>query len=231
MSDFSTTELATIDPSRVRSLIFDLDGTLVDSYTAITASLNHACGHFGLPPFAAEQVRLMVGHGLEHLVAEVLGEDRVQTGVRLFREHYAKVYAEGTFPLPEALETIRTLRERGYGMAVASNKPAHFSEAILAAFDMLTYFDSVEGPDTAGVTKPEPTMVRRCLQAMQVTADRALYIGDMVLDVETASRAGLAVVLVPGGSSPEDELRRTGAPVLSSLAGLLEMLQGVDRRS
>jgi len=229
MNDFSTPEQAPLDPSRVRSLIFDLDGTLVDSYTAITASLNHACKHFGLPPFAAEQVRLMVGHGLEQLVAEVLGGKRVQTGVRLFREHYEKVYAEGTFPLPGALETIRDLHQRGYSMAVASNKPARFSEAILAAFDMLTYFDSVEGPDTAGVTKPEPTMVRRCLRTMQVTAERALYVGDMVLDVETASRAGLPVVLVLGGSSPEEELRRTGAPVLSSLAGLLELLQGADR--
>ena len=81
----------------------------------------------------------------------------------------------------------------------------------------------------AGVTKPEPTMIRRCLQELGVTEDQALYVGDMVLDVETASRAGLAVILVQGGSSPEEELRRTGAPLLASLSGLLEMLQGADR--
>jgi 2-phosphoglycolate phosphatase len=229
MSDFSLPESATFDPGRVQALVFDLDGTLVDSYAAITSSLNHACTHFGLPPLPAGSVRLMVGRGLEQLVADVLGEERVRTGVRLFREHYALVYAEGTLPLPEAFETVRSLHRRGYRMAVASNKPARFSEAILSAFDMLPYFDCVEGPDTAGVTKPEPTMIRRCLRAMGVTEQQALYVGDMVLDVETASRAGLRVVLVPGGSSPEEELRRTGERVLSSLGGLLELLQGADR--
>jgi phosphoglycolate phosphatase-like HAD superfamily hydrolase len=74
-------------------------------------------------------------------------------------------------------------------------------------------------------------MLRRCLRAMKVDEEEALYVGDMVLDVETASRAGVPVILVPGGSSPERELRSTGKPVLRSLAGLLELLQGATFRS
>jgi len=216
MSDFAT----------IRGLVFDLDGTLIDSYDAISESLNHACARLGAPALPTGKVRLMVGRGLEQLVSDVLGEELVTAGVRLFRERYAQVYAKGTFPLPGAAETLGSLRRRGYRLAVASNKPARFSKAILAAFDMLSFFESVEGPDTAGVTKPDPAMVRRCLRAMGVDEAEALYVGDMVLDVETAGRAGLPVVLVHGGSSPEDELRSTGKPVLNSLAGLLELLQG-----
>jgi 2-phosphoglycolate phosphatase len=213
------------DFSDIRGLVFDLDGTLVDSYEAITASLNHACSHFGLEPLPAAKVRLMVGRGLEQLIASVLGQDRTGEGVRLFREHYAVNWGAGTHALPGAADAVRELERRGYRMAVASNKPARFSRAILADCGMLLWFGAVEGPDTAGVTKPEPTMVRRCLHTLGLEAAETLYVGDMVLDVETARRAGLRVALVPGGSSPPEELQATGELVLPSLAGLLELLQ------
>ena len=210
--------------AEVRGVIFDLDGTLVDSYAAIAASLNHARESFGLDALPVETIRRTVGRGLESLVADLVGEDRVAESVRLFRERYAQVYREGTVALPGAETALKALRERGYAMTVASNKPARFSEPILSAVGLLDYLDGVQGPDLAGTTKPEPTMLANCLSAMGLGAGEALYVGDMVLDVETASRAGVPVVLVRGGSFSAAELRATGQPVIDSLPELVELL-------
>lgn len=215
-----------LDPAAVRGLVFDLDGTLVDSYEAIAASLNHARAGFGLPPLPVSRVRRAVGRGLERLVADMIGPDHVNDGVRLFRERYAETFRPMTRALPGARETLRRLHGWGYRMAVASNKPARFAEPILADAGMLPYLLAVQGPDRSGTTKPEPTMVRNCLRALALSPAQALYVGDMVLDVETAARAGLPVVLVEGGSSPREALEETGQRVLGSLSSLTELLHG-----
>jgi len=209
---------------RLRAVIFDLDGTLVDSYVAIARSLNHARAAYELPALPVDEVRRSVGHGLEQLIARWVGPDRVEDGVRLFRECYSRVYAEGTRALPGAAETLETLGNAGFGMCVASNKPARFSIAILESLDLLRWFRAVHGPDTTGVTKPDPRMLRRCLEELRVEPDDAIYVGDMALDVETADRAGLEVFLVPGGSSGSEELLATGRRVLRELADLPRIL-------
>lgn len=208
----------------IRAVVFDLDGTLVDSYRPITTSLNHARAHWDLPPLTEQRVRRRVGHGLEVLVAQEVGADRVTDGVRLFREKYAEIFADETRPLAGAFDTVRELHEKGYSLAVASNKPARFSRAILEHLDMLRFMTYVAGPDTAGSTKPEPAMIRSCLEAMRSTTAETIYVGDMVLDVESGRRAGLTVVLVAGGSASPEELRSTGCPILERLGRLSDEL-------
>ena len=212
---------------RVRGVVFDLDGTLVDSYAAIAASLNAARESFGLEPLPEADVRKRVGRGLEALMADVLGQENAEAGVLIFRERYATVFANGTTPLPGARETVRELHARGYRMSVASNKPARFGRPILEHLGMARFLDAIEGPDTAGTTKPDPAMIGLCLRAMDVPPEAAIYVGDMVLDVETASRAGVRVVLVPGGSSDRAELAGTGATVLGSLRELPDLLPAI----
>jgi len=204
----------------VRGIVFDLDGTLVDSYGAIAESLNHARAAFALPPLSEDEVRRRVGHGLDSLVSELVGPQHVDAGVRMFREHYAKVFRERTFALPGVAETIRELRRRGYGLAVASNKPARFGRAILESLGLLEHLDDVQGPDSAGATKPHPEMLRRSLRALDLPPGAGVYVGDMVLDVITAARAGLPVILVPGGSCERDALKATGQRVLGTFSEL-----------
>src|SRR5262245_19614915 len=109
-------QMAPPDFRRVRAIVFDLDGTLIDSYEAITESLNHAMSAAGLAPLPAEQVRGMVGMGLETLLARAMGEARVEEGVKAFRAHYDKICVQKTSLMPEVAETLAELHRRGYRM-------------------------------------------------------------------------------------------------------------------
>jgi phosphoglycolate phosphatase len=213
-----------LDPTSIRGIVFDLDGTLVDSYRPITGALNHARAGFDLDPLPLEEVRRRVGRGLEVLIAELVGPSLVAEGVRLFRERYAEIFAEQTSALPGVMETVRELSEAGYRMAVASNKPARFGTAILESLGMREFFRSIRGPDGTATPKPDPTMIRLCLQDLQIARTEAVYVGDMVLDVESAARAGLPVILIGGGSSTIEELAGTGQRVIESLRDLRRVL-------
>jgi phosphoglycolate phosphatase len=119
---------------------------------------------------------------------------------------------------------VRDLRARGYRLSVASNKPAEFSEQIVEELGIRATFDAVRGPEASVPPKPEPAMILACLDAMGVPPREAVYVGDMVLDVESAARAGVAAILVCGGSSAERELRATGQRVVASLPEILRLL-------
>lgn len=201
--------------------MFDLDGTLVDSYRPITTALNAARGAFGLPSVTVEQVRRIVGHGLEHLIEQNLGPDRIPEGVALFRETYSRIFREGTLPLPGVPAAILQLAERGILIGVASNKPARFTREILAQVGLGEVAAEVQGPDVQTPPKPHPAMITKVRQALGTSPSQTVYVGDMPLDVESARNAGVPCVLVATGSANWDELTRfPGVPVFRGLAEL-----------
>lgn len=208
----------------VRGIVFDLDGTLVDGYQGIASGVNAARASFGLPALDRDDVRGRVGLGLSHLMDDVVGQARAAEGAEIFRSVYDRVCVDQTRPVPALDETLAGLRARGFRMSVASNKPVAYSIRILERLGVLPFFDTIAGPETAGSLKPDPPMIRACLAAMNVRADEALYVGDMAIDAEAGERAGLAVVLVCGGSTSPEELGRTGRPVLKALKELLDLL-------
>lgn len=200
---------------------------MVDSYGAIADSLNHARARFDLEPLALSTVRAEVGHGLERLIGRWVGTERIDDGVRLFRERYAQVFPDKTVALPGVDAAILALARAGYRLALASNKPARFSSAILRQLGWLELFCAVEGPDTVGTAKPDPLMLGACRSALGTSAEQTRYVGDMPLDAVSGKRAGIEVILVAGGSAGEAELRSAGPPVLagfSSLPGFLSDL-------
>ena len=108
-------------PETVRGVVFDLDGTLIDSYEAITRSANAARRHAGAAAMTEAEIRGRVGHGLEALIAALVPAEQIDEGVRIFREEYASAYREGTRALPGAREALVFCNEHGLPAWVASN--------------------------------------------------------------------------------------------------------------
>ncbi len=187
-------------------MIFDLDGTLVDSYRPITTALNAARSAFGLGPLSVDEVRRVVGRGLESLMEQQLGVGRAAEGVRIFRETYAGIFAAGTRALPGARTAPRELARRGFAIAVASNKPARFGKPIVELLGLADIVAPVLGPDCGVPAKPAPDMLLLACRELSVAPAEAVYIGDMRLDAQCARAAGTGCLLVSTGGESNAEL-------------------------
>ena len=213
----------------IRTILFDLDGTLVDSYEAITDGLNEARRAFGLPPKSLAEVRREVGRGLESLIEDNLGPDRVEQGVRIFRERYRSVFRSGTRLLPGVEATLPVLRRRGYGMGVTSNKPGYFCREIISSLGLSDLFGAVYGPEMVSHPKPHPEMILRALRDLQGCPEEAAYVGDMVIDIETAHRAGIPACVIPSGGHSREELTRARPDALvARFEDLLLLFPGAE---
>ena len=190
----------------IRGIIFDFDGTLIDSYEPITESLNLVRRTFDRPPLPLEEVKSMVGHGLEHLIEKAVGKVPMDEAVRQFREHYASICESRTTILPLVRETVEELQRRGYEMAIATNKPSYFARDILRALDVDHLFAEVLGPNDVQRAKPDPEMLEIIMSRLGLGVEEVVYVGDMVIDIEVARNAGVAVYALATGSASRDDL-------------------------
>jgi len=214
-------------PAIPRAVIFDFDGTLADSYDAITASVNHVRAANNLPPLPEAKIKAHVGRGLEQLLADLLPGTDVERNVALYREHHVTVMREHTRQMPGARAAVEALKRSGRLLAVCSNKKVAFTRALLDSLGLAPFFDVVLGPDDVPRPKPAPDMLLTALRRLGVSADEALYVGDMDVDVQTARAAGLPVWVVPTGSADRATLEAARPDRL--IDGLAELARAVQR--
>jgi 2-phosphoglycolate phosphatase len=215
----------------VRAALFDFDGTLADSFAAITASTNHVRAAYGLPPLSDCEVRRFVGYGLAHLMRTLVPVAPVEEAIARYREHHGPAMLRDTRLMPGVAETVAELARRGYRMAVCSNKRVEFTRQLVEALGLGPRFVAVLGPDDVNDrAKPDPAMLLAGLDRLGVTPNQAVYVGDMAVDVQTARAAGLPVWLVPGGAPGWEQAVAAGPDrVLSGFAELLELLPDLSR--
>jgi phosphoglycolate phosphatase len=208
-----------------RAVLFDFDGTLADSYAAIAASVNHVRAAHGLPPLDEAEVTRHVGRGPVYLLEHTVPGGDVAADLALYRSHHPGVMYGLTRLLPGAANAVAVLKERGRLVGVCSNKPRVFTAQLLEHLRLGGLIDVVLGPEDVVRPKPAPDMLLAALERLRVSAGEALYVGDMVVDIETARAAGVCVWVVPTGS--EERLRLEQARPDRLLRDLTELAEAV----
>ncbi|HKO59199.1 MAG TPA: HAD-IA family hydrolase [Thermoanaerobaculia bacterium] len=192
---------------RYRAVLFDLDGTLVDSYAALAEAVNYARREHGLHELSAVRIREFVGDGLEKLLQRAFERSDVPRSVQdAFESRYDEICCRESKVLADVEATLEELAARGVAMAVCTNKPTSFSRKILEFLQLAPYFRAIIGPDVAGARKPDARHVLHTLEATQCAPADALFVGDMPIDVRAARNSGMDVAVVATGSSSVEQL-------------------------
>ncbi len=218
------------------AVIFDLDGTILDTLMDLTNSVNHALSLHSLPEVSPLDVRAYLGNGMERLIrlsmkltpeGELSPEDLslFQDVHREFKEHYAIHSQDLTRPYAGVTSLLQQLRFYGCKTAVVSNK-GDFAVQPLIRTHFPNLFDFACGEKEGIRRKPAPDTVNECLRVLGVDASRAIYIGDSEVDLATAKNAGMPCIAVTWGFRDKEELVAAGASMLAdSPAGILEYIE------
>jgi phosphoglycolate phosphatase len=188
-------------------LIFDLDGTLIDSKLDLAHAVNATRTHMKMSPLEHERVYSYVGNGAPVLIRRALGEQatepQVQEALEFFLEYYREHPLDYTVLYPGVRESLDRFREAGKHMAVLTNKPVRISSMIVNGLGVGGHFFKVYGGNSFDFKKPHPIGVETLIREAGVNAGRALMIGDSSVDIQTARNAGIRSCGVTYGFQPE----------------------------
>ena len=204
---------------RYKAIVFDLDGTLLDTLEDLADSANAALAAMNLPQHPVEAYRYFVGDGLENLVRRTMGPrandpSEVARGIGLSRQEYARRWADKSKPYPGIPELLDQLTSRGIPMAVFSNKPDEFTQLCVTRLLPSWRFAAVRGATAEFPRKPDPSGAIAIAAKLSVAPADVLYLGDTNTDMRTAVAAGMYPVGALWGFRTADELRDAGAAVL-----------------
>lgn len=207
-----------------RAVLFDLDGTLLNTIDDLADSMNAVLERLGLPAHPVDSYKLLVGDGLVPFVRRALPEDRrdeasIASSAEAMRAEYARRWAEKTRPYPGVPEMLDAVAQRGVGMAVLSNKPDDFTRKCVAKLLAKWSFEVVRGVRADGCKKPDPAGAIETARELGVAPGEILYLGDTNTDMQTALAAGMFPVGVLWGFRAREELVESGAKVLVAEPG------------
>ena len=192
-------------------VIFDLDGTLLDTIADLAVATNHALTQLGYPTHEVETIRTFVGNGINKLLERSLPEDkRTEADVMQMRTHFIPYYdahnADFSSPYPGVVALLETLQAKGLMIAVASNKYQEATEKLVKHYFPTINFVEVLGQREGIPVKPDPIIVHDILKKANVSPEDTLYVGDSGVDMLTAINAGVDAVGVSWGFRPLAEL-------------------------
>lgn len=210
-------------------VIFDLDGTLLNTIADLGSATNHAMKSLGYPLYNLDDYRFMVGNGISKLIERALPPEARSEAVftrarELFLDYYGKHLTDFTRPYPGIPQLLAGLNARGIMTAVASNKYREATSRLIATFFSEIKWVAVEGENPPRPRKPSPEIVYDIMGRAGVGKESTLYVGDSGVDMSTAHNASVESVGVTWGFRPETELRETGAcHIATSPADILDV--------
>ncbi len=206
------------------TVIFDLDGTLLNTLDDLAAAVNYALRESGMPQRSVSEVRRFVGSGVKVLMERAVprGTDTAKTeaALELFKTYYAENSRRFTAPYDGIMQMLDTLKRAGFRMAIVSNK-IDFAVKDLQSFFFKGIIDVAVGNGEGMRTKPAPDMVYKAMRALDSTARRCVYVGDSDVDIRTAENAGMDCISVSWGFRGREELAGAGATVIADTAAEL----------
>ena len=219
--------MAALDFSAVRALIFDLDGTLIDSKQDLIRSVNAMLQKMGREKLHEDTISGYIGHGAPKLVARALGngasESEREQALKFFLAHYEEHKLDSTRPYAGVAEALEELRQ--FPMAVLTNKPVRVSRRIVEGLGLAKYFRAVYGGNSFETKKPDPLGARKILEDLGATAGETMMVGDSEVDVQTARNAGTLAAAVNYGFGTHDRAAYPADLYLDRLTDLTALLR------
>ncbi len=202
-----------------KAVIFDLDGTLLDTLPDLQENVNVMLKHFGFPTVNREKVRLSIGNGATKLVERVLGDNYDPEKFDEYFKYYSKLYDDSKSPKTNFFEGIpevlRELKKRGYKIAICTNKPQVPTDNACEKYFKEFGFEIAVGLSDKVVKKPDPQATLNILEKLGVERKNAYFVGDGETDVETAKNAGIKSIAVLWGYRDKEILEQAGAKIFA----------------
>ncbi|HXX53143.1 MAG TPA: HAD-IA family hydrolase [Thermodesulfovibrionales bacterium] len=214
----------------IKLIIFDLDGTLIDSSVDIMNALNYALQPYNVKPVTVTDTIAMVGEGITRLIEKLVGDKEAEVKadvMRRFLGHYSNHILDNTKQYPGVRETLEWLQEGAYKKAVISNKRESLSREVLSGLGLLNYFDVVVGSDTTPERKPSPVPVRVVLSELHVPPCDAVIVGDSSYDVDAGRAAGVLTVAVTYGYRPREVIAHADH-LIERMADLIPLIERIN---
>jgi len=188
-------------PANIKGLLFDLDGTLIDTRRDLTTGVNLMRAELDLPPLSVESVTSHVGNGARKMLERSLAgiNADIDKALARFKHHYAQHLVDETLCYPDVVETLRKLKAAAVKCAVITNKPEAPTRQILHHLGLDAYFDPVIGGDTTPFLKPDPHALLQVAEKWMLQPDELLMVGDNYTDIVAAHRASMKVVFLTSG--------------------------------
>lgn len=210
---------------RIKLIIFDLDGTLVDAYAAITSSFNYTMQRLNYPRQSALIIRRAVGWGDQNLLKPFLNLKDLEIALTIYRKHHFNALIRKSRLFAKAETILIYLKKKGYKLAIASNRPTKFSWILIRHLKIAKYFDYVLCADSLKHIKPHPEILNKIMQRFSLKPRQTLYVGDMAIDAQAARRAKVKTIIVTTGSSTKQEIKKERPyRIIKKISELLQIL-------
>ncbi len=215
-------------------VLFDLDGTLIETAPEIADACNDTLQASGFPAASLEAVTNWIGHGTRELLIQAFASAMKTTAEAVrssegfpaleqaFGRHYLQRCGTRSTLYPQVRETLEALRAQGVKLAVVTNKEERYTRVVIDAHHLRSVLDVVISGDSLPVKKPDPLAIQQCIERFGTSAERTIFIGDSSIDIETARRAGVAVWALPYGYNMGKPIEEAGADrVIENVSALL----------
>ncbi len=220
----------------IKAVLFDLDGTLVNSLEDLAVSTNYALTRFGFPTFETYKYKYFVGDGMPKLIERVLPEDKrdkdtLNTVLKVFMDHYGEHFADHTRVYPGIERLLKDIKKLKLKTAVISNKSQKPAEAVVGKLFGTECFDIICGKREDYPAKPDPALTLKVVSELGVHTGECVLAGDSGMDMAAAKNAGIIGIGVLWGFRTEDELKNNGASyIVDSPEKITEIIMRLNRR-